>query len=549
MCVRGRYCRLWVRFSVECGGRTRSSHTDTQLQVGGCRKLWRATTPWPVRAGELSGGRRWRSWTRKDFSWWASSATRDPGTSASSATAFERRGTILRLCQPRARSPARRSAPTGLISPAMARARASSRMGTTGGRPRTCGLLCSTGGFAAGESLPWLVTAREGTQSCSMRPSMAMSRVLLISVAGSTWAKVWEIRVWCENDNFSVYGVVANMIFSAHKALYSYRLRSRSSLYSSKYINRFSCDLVMFCPIVHPHYHQINMETIDDEITFGFHMVSVILFSSRKFIWIYIKSISTLIFNTSTWFCRSYSNLEADVLGFWHCGFHVGLGINMRLGGRKGMKKLEEEGFLDVYDRNGKFEFRVVKSDVEERLATDMHKACLEIPENCRVLNVHGAADEIVPVKEVHEFHRRIRNSTVQIIDGANHNFQLKQEDVARLVVEFVRSSPKQPLRASLWVSCENLAALFVAILRAAAVISHHDVSCFAFFLHRCCCVSRHRLWTGAHWLYSWGSLRQLLRYRSYARIPWTSVDCTRFLWGLDTQYRRQNEGTSQTKR
>ncbi|KAG0613983.1 hypothetical protein M758_6G142700 [Ceratodon purpureus] len=130
--------------------------------------------------------------------------------------------------------------------------------------------------------------------------------------------------------------------------------------------------------------------------------------------------------------------------------FDLSKGINMRLGGRKGLKKLEEQGFLDVYDKSGKFEFRAVKSDVEERLGTDMHKACLEIPESCRVLNVHGAVDEIVPVQEAYEFDKRMRNSTVQIVDGADHNFQLKQEEIARLVVEFVRSSPSQPLRAAL---------------------------------------------------------------------------------------------------
>ena len=129
---------------------------------------------------------------------------------------------------------------------------------------------------------------------------------------------------------------------------------------------------------------------------------------------------------------------------------HVALGISMRLGGRKGMKKLEEQGFLDVYDKTRKFEYHVVKNNVEEWLATDMHKVCLEIPEYCRVLNVHGAADEIVPEQEAYEFDRRIRNSSVHVIGGADHNFQLKQEELASMVVEFVRSSLKQPLRASL---------------------------------------------------------------------------------------------------
>lgn len=115
------------------------------------------------------------------------------------------------------------------------------------------------------------------------------------------------------------------------------------------------------------------------------------------------------------------------------------------------MQKLKDEGVLDVYYRSGKFEFRVLKSDLEERMATDMHKACLGIPEHCRVLNVHGAADETVPLEDVHEFGKRIRNNSVHIIDGADHNFKLRQDEIATMVVDFVRASPKQPqLRASM---------------------------------------------------------------------------------------------------
>ena len=66
------------------------------------------------------------------------------------------------------------------------------------------------------------------------------------------------------------------------------------------------------------------------------------------------------------------------------------------------------------------------------------------------MLNVHGAADEIGPEQEAYKFDRRIRNNSVHFIGGADQNFQLKQEELVNVVVEFVRSSPKQPLRASL---------------------------------------------------------------------------------------------------
>jgi len=131
--------------------------------------------------------------------------------------------------------------------------------------------------------------------------------------------------------------------------------------------------------------------------------------------------------------------------------FYFSPGFEKRLRGKKGVQKLEDEGFLDVFDRSGKLEFRVLKSDLEERFATDMHKACLGIPEHCEVLNVHGSEDETVPTEDAHEFGKRIRNSSVHIIDGADHNFKLRQDEIAKLVVDFVRASPKYPeLRAAL---------------------------------------------------------------------------------------------------
>lgn len=63
---------------------------------------------------------------------------------------------------------------------------------------------------------------------------------------------------------------------------------------------------------------------------------------------------------------------------------------------------------LDVYDRNGNFEFCVLKSDLDERLVIDMYKVCFVIFEYCSVLNVYGFVDEIVLVEDVYEFGKRI---------------------------------------------------------------------------------------------------------------------------------------------
>lgn len=126
--------------------------------------------------------------------------------------------------------------------------------------------------------------------------------------------------------------------------------------------------------------------------------------------------------------------------------------MEKRLRGKKGLQKLRDEGVLDIYSRSGKFEFRVTKSDLDERLATDMHKACLQIPKHCRVLNIHGSVDETVETEDVYEFGKRIQCSTVHVIDGADHNFSSKQDELAKLVEDFVLACYKQPppLRASL---------------------------------------------------------------------------------------------------
>lgn len=125
-------------------------------------------------------------------------------------------------------------------------------------------------------------------------------------------------------------------------------------------------------------------------------------------------------------------------------------GIGGRLGGKKGLKKLYQEGVLDVFNKDGNFEFRVLKKDLEERLSTDMHRACLEIPETCRVLTVHGSADETVPPEDAQEFAKRIRNHVVHIIHGADHNYNQQQLEVATLVVNFLQLHLQQPHRSLL---------------------------------------------------------------------------------------------------
>ncbi|CAN7068520.1 unnamed protein product [Brassica rapa subsp. trilocularis] len=89
--------------------------------------------------------------------------------------------------------------------------------------------------------------------------------------------------------------------------------------------------------------------------------------------------------------------------------FFLERGIEMRLG-KDYLKRIKENGFIDVRNRKGKFEYRVTEESLMDRLTTNTHEACLSIHENCRVLTVHESNDMIVHVTEASEFAKYIKN-------------------------------------------------------------------------------------------------------------------------------------------
>lgn len=103
------------------------------------------------------------------------------------------------------------------------------------------------------------------------------------------------------------------------------------------------------------------------------------------------------------------------------------------------MKKIKEDGFIDVRNRKGKFEYRVTEESLMDRLATNTHEACLSIHENCRVLTVHGSDDRIVSVTEASEFAKYIKNHKLCLIEGADHEFTSHQHQLASTVLSFFK--------------------------------------------------------------------------------------------------------------
>ncbi|XP_027333853.1 uncharacterized protein LOC113848501 isoform X1 [Abrus precatorius] len=117
-------------------------------------------------------------------------------------------------------------------------------------------------------------------------------------------------------------------------------------------------------------------------------------------------------------------------------------GIEERLG-KDYMERIRKDGFIDV-KRSGKFEYRVTVESLMDRLDTNMHEACLQIDKDCRVLTVHGSSDAIVPVEDAHGFAKIIPNHKLHIIEGADHSFTNHQDELASVVVNFIKESLHQ---------------------------------------------------------------------------------------------------------
>ncbi|XP_021730002.1 putative uncharacterized protein YDL057W isoform X2 [Chenopodium quinoa] len=118
--------------------------------------------------------------------------------------------------------------------------------------------------------------------------------------------------------------------------------------------------------------------------------------------------------------------------------FDLEKGIEGRLG-KNFLERIESSGFIDVRGKSGKIQYRVTKESLMDRLSMDVRAACHLIPENCRVLTVHGSMDQIVSVKDALKFDKSITNHELRIIEGADHEYTLHQKELVRVVLDFIR--------------------------------------------------------------------------------------------------------------
>ncbi|XP_020242498.1 uncharacterized protein LOC109820713 isoform X3 [Asparagus officinalis] len=115
-------------------------------------------------------------------------------------------------------------------------------------------------------------------------------------------------------------------------------------------------------------------------------------------------------------------------------------GIEDRLG-KEFMQQIKKDGFIDIKKKSGEVEYRVTKESLMDRLNTNMDAAARSIDRDCRVLTVHGSADEIIPVKDASEFAKLIPNHKLHIVEGADHGYSAHQVELVSVVLEFLKSN------------------------------------------------------------------------------------------------------------
>ncbi|XP_048431433.1 uncharacterized protein LOC103951873 isoform X3 [Pyrus x bretschneideri] len=112
--------------------------------------------------------------------------------------------------------------------------------------------------------------------------------------------------------------------------------------------------------------------------------------------------------------------------------------------GKDFMEVIKKEGFIDVKNKSGDGNYRVTEESMMDRLSTDMHESCLQIDKECRVVTIHGTANEVIPVEDALEFAKIIPNHKLHLIEGANHSYTSHQAELASLVVDFIKAALQQ---------------------------------------------------------------------------------------------------------
>ncbi|KAJ1693728.1 hypothetical protein LUZ63_010426 [Rhynchospora breviuscula] len=124
------------------------------------------------------------------------------------------------------------------------------------------------------------------------------------------------------------------------------------------------------------------------------------------------------------------------------------INVSARFDLQRGIKERLGEGFFDRLENDktiqlvdGKGRFEVTKDSLMDRLSINMSEEVKKIKPDARVLTIHGSNDEVILVEDAYEFEKVICNHKLYIIDGANHNYTLHNDELASVVVDAITSS------------------------------------------------------------------------------------------------------------
>lgn len=116
--------------------------------------------------------------------------------------------------------------------------------------------------------------------------------------------------------------------------------------------------------------------------------------------------------------------------------FDLQRGIPERLG-KDIMESLTRSGF--IANKRGPIDRRLYsRGSVVESFNTIMQNVCQLIASDCRVLTVHGSADEVFPVADASEFAQIIPNHKLHIVLGADHCYTYHLKELIIVVANFI---------------------------------------------------------------------------------------------------------------
>ncbi|XP_057765978.1 uncharacterized protein LOC130986545 isoform X2 [Salvia miltiorrhiza] len=106
---------------------------------------------------------------------------------------------------------------------------------------------------------------------------------------------------------------------------------------------------------------------------------------------------------------------------------------------------------IDLKSRKASSDYEVTKENKSKQVDTNIHEEWLTIDPRCKVLTVHGTADNDVALDDAYEIGKVVPNHQLQLVDGADHTYHARLDQLAAAVVHFAKELfQKMPLPSHL---------------------------------------------------------------------------------------------------